>query len=110
MHLKSNSLAENNMNVDDSNDNTVVRDVKIKNKMGLHARPAMLLAELANKFNSDITIHKDTQSVNAKSIMEVLLLAATQGTSLRIEARGDDAEQAANALSKLIEQEKFGEE
>ena len=98
------------MNTNNSNDNTVVRDVRIENKMGLHARPAMLLAELANKFNSDITIHKGEQAVNAKSIMEVLLLAAGKGTTLTIKAQGNDAQQAVDAIANLIEKEKFEEE
>ncbi len=110
MQFESNSLAETKMNVDESNNNLAVKDVRIENKMGLHARPAMQLAELANKFDSDITIRKDNQSVNAKSIMEVLLLAATQGTNLQIEAKGSDAKDAVEALSKLIEKDKFGEE
>ncbi len=110
MRLDNDNLAEDEMNVEESNDNLVVKDVKIMNKMGLHARPAMQLAELANKFKSDIIIRKDSQAVNAKSIMEVLLLAATQGTNLQIEARGVDAQEAVNALSELIEEDKFGEE
>jgi phosphocarrier protein len=91
-------------------DNTkVVRDMQIVNKMGLHARPAMQFVDLANKFTSRITVCKKAQCVNAKSIMELLLLAATAGTVLTVRAEGSDAEQAVDALAKLVAG-KFGEE
>lgn len=79
------------------------RKVVITNSSGLHARPATQIAELANKFNSEIYIHKDELKVNAKSVMEVLLLAATAGTELLIKAVGDDAEEAVKAIAELIE-------
>jgi phosphocarrier protein len=88
---------------------SVVRDVQIINKMGLHARPAMQFVDLANKFTSHITVSKKAQCVNAKSIMELLLLAATAGTVLTIRAEGEDAEKAVEALAKLVAG-KFGEE
>jgi phosphocarrier protein len=89
--------------------NRVVREVQIINKMGLHARPAMQFVDLANKFTSHITVSKKAQCVNAKSIMELLLLAATAGTVLTIQADGDDAEKAVDALVNLVAN-KFGEE
>jgi phosphocarrier protein len=92
-------------------DNTIVtKEVQIINKMGLHARPAMQFVDLSNKFTSRITVCKNNKPcVNAKSIMELLLLAAAAGTKLVIQAQGADAHQAVDALAKLVES-KFGEE
>ncbi|MFA5863888.1 MAG: HPr family phosphocarrier protein [Phycisphaerae bacterium] len=87
----------------------IVRQVEISNKMGLHARPAMQFVDLANKFTSQISVCKNTQCVNAKSIMELLLLAAGAGTVLSIKAEGSDADEAVEALIKLVDG-KFGEE
>ncbi|NLE28579.1 MAG: HPr family phosphocarrier protein [Phycisphaerae bacterium] len=87
----------------------ISREVQISNKMGLHARPAMQFVDQANKFTSRITVCKNEQCVNAKSIMELLLLAATAGTKLVIQAQGDDALPAVETLVKLVES-KFGEE
>ena len=69
----------------------------------MHARPAMKFVETANQFSSDITVLKGTEvSVDAKSIMSVMRLAATKGTTLTIVASGKDAQQAAVALAELI--------
>ena len=70
----------------------VKREVKIVNKYGLHARPAMQLVELANKYNSKIDVSNGTLTVDAKSIMSVMRLAATQGTVLKLTADGPDAD------------------
>ena len=83
--------------------------VTIINKLGLHARPAMSFVDTANSFTSDIKVVKDGQAVDGKSIMQLMMLAATQGTKLRIDAQGPDAEQAVEALVKLIGS-KFDEE
>jgi len=85
------------------------REFKILNKYGLHARPAAQLVQTASKFNSEIFIEKGAVRINAKSIMGVLMLAAAQGTVLKIHAEGPDAAEAAEALGRLIEG-KFGEE
>ena len=87
----------------------VVQEVQISNSLGLHARPAMQLVDVANRFTAEIEIAKADQRVDAKSIMQVMTLAATQGTKLKIIARGDDAAEAVAAMSKLIA-EGFGEE
>ena len=77
--------------------------VTISNKLGMHARPAMLLAEVAGKFSSSITISHDAHDpVDAKSIMQLMLLAATKGTNLHISAEGDDANQALKELESLV--------
>jgi phosphocarrier protein HPr len=87
---------------------TLEKDVKIVNKYGLHARPAMQFVEVANKFNSQIQVSNGTLTVDAKSIMSVMRLAATQGTVLTIRADGSDNEQALKALESLVA-EGFGE-
>jgi len=100
---------ESAMSVKGSARKQVVRQVQIGNRTGLHARPAMQFVDLANKFASRIRVCKDQQSVNAKSIMELLLLAAAEGTVLTIQAEGPDAEEAADALVKLV-RSKFEED
>ncbi len=84
-------------------------NVVIQNRLGLHARPAMSLVDAANGFASDIRIEKSGQCVDAKSIMQVMMLAATQGTELKISASGPDADQAVAALRDLVDR-KFDEE
>lgn len=79
---------------------TVQQEAKIINKYGLHARPAMQLVELANKYGSKIDVSNGTLTVDAKSIMSVMRLAATKGTTLKIVADGSDA---AEAVASLIE-------
>jgi phosphocarrier protein len=85
------------------------RTVTIVNKLGLHARPAMAFVDVANTFQSGIKVWKQDQCVDGKSIMQMMMLAATAGTPLKIVAEGDDAAQALDALEKLIN-DKFGEE
>jgi len=80
----------------------VEREIVIKGETGLHARPAALFVQIANKYDSDITIIKEDQEVNGKSIMGILMLAAEQGTKVTIIANGDDAEQAVEELSELL--------
>lgn len=81
----------------------VTRMVVIKNPQGLHARPAELLARRALKFQSQIEVVKDDLRVDAKSILHILTLGASQGTQLVLEARGSDAEEAVETLVALIE-------
>jgi phosphocarrier protein len=81
---------------------TVEREVTIVNKYGLHARPAMQFVELANQFQSQIEVSNGVLSVDAKSIMSVMRLAATQGSTLKISLDGPDASEAADALEALI--------
>lgn len=76
--------------------------VKIVNRLGLHARPAMSLVDVASGFSSRITIRRGDSSVDGKSIMEVLMLAATKGTELEVDAQGTDAEAAVKAICELI--------
>ena len=83
--------------------------VQIENELGLHARAAAILVQRANKFRCRITLEKNGQRVNGKSIMGVMMLAAGKGSNLIITARGVDAERAVRALEELIE-DKFGED
>ena len=83
-------------------DGFVARTVEIVNRAGMHARPAAELVKLAGTFSSDVRLEKDGLEVNGKSIMGVLMLAAEQGSSLKISARGDDAEDAVSAISELV--------
>lgn len=84
-------------------------NVTILNRLGMHARPAMAFVDTASGFASDIRVAKGSQQVDGKSIMQLMMLAATQGTQLQITAEGDDAEQAVQAIKELIER-KFDEE
>jgi phosphotransferase system HPr (HPr) family protein len=79
------------------------REVTIVSPNGLHARPADLFARLANRYESTIEVVKDREPVNGKSTLEMLMLAAMQGTVLTICARGRDAHEAVKALAELIE-------
>ena len=86
----------------------VIRELIVCNQSGLHARPAAAFVKMANTFQADITVTKDGDSVNGKSIMGLMTLAAAKGTCLVIETNGDDATDAADAIQSLIEG-KFGE-
>jgi phosphocarrier protein len=83
-------------------------DIVISNKLGLHARAAAKLTQLASRFSSEIFISRGAQRVNAKSIMGVMMLAAGLGTTVRLEATGGDADQALSEIQSLFD-EKFGE-
>ena len=80
------------------------KDVEIVNRYGLHARPAMQLVELANKYSSKIEVSNGTLTVDAKSIMSVMRLAATKGTVLRVTANGGASGEAVEAIIDLIGQ------
>lgn len=79
------------------------RDVRIVNAAGLHARPAAAFVKLAGTFGSQISVEKDGVTVNGKSIMGVLMLAAERGSTLRVTATGEDAEAAVTALVDLVD-------
>jgi len=83
--------------------------VRIANKRGLHARASAKIVEAAARFESEITVVKDGQSVNARSIMGLMMLAASMGTEIEITAEGPDAQEALTAIIALAEA-KFGEE
>ena len=80
------------------------REVTIVNRLGLHARPAMELVDTATSFACDVRVRRadGKEWVNGKSIMEMMLLAATKGTKLVVEAEGDDAEKALDTIAALV--------
>ncbi len=80
------------------------RKVTIKNKLGLHARPAMIFVETASKYQAEVSVCRTDQSepVDGRSIMQMMMLAATEGTELEISATGEDAENAVGALVDLV--------
>lgn len=84
------------------------KDFEIVNKLGLHARAAAKLVQCASRFASHIEIERRGQSVNCKSIMGVMMLAASRGTQVTVSAEGEDAEAAIGAIGELIA-ERFGE-
>jgi phosphocarrier protein len=83
--------------------NKIVKKLEIKNKLGLHARAAALLVQTVNKFAAQVSVSKDGQTADGRSIMGVLTLAATQGSKIQVEASGEDAEKAVKAIEKLID-------
>ena len=84
------------------------QDVEIINKLGLHARASAKLSQTAGQYKSDIFLERNSNRVNAKSIMGVMMLAASRGTTIRIETAGPDESEAMAALIALIGN-KFGE-
>jgi phosphocarrier protein len=90
-------------------DKAISRELAIHNRLGMHARPAALFVQTACRFSADISVKKDKQVIDGKSILGLLMLAAGQGTRLTVSARGADAVEALNALEKLITS-KFGED
>ncbi len=86
----------------------VQRDINIVNKLGLHARAAAKLVTLASSFDSNIVISKDNRKADAKSIMSIMMLAASKGMVIQIEAQGKDAEEAVSQIRTLFGN-RFGE-
>ena len=87
----------------------VEKKIQITNRLGLHARPAVLVVQLANKFKSEIKLEKEGVEVNAKSIMGVMMLAAEKGSFLLVKAEGEDEKEATEKLAELFDS-KFGED
>lgn len=91
---------------------TASRDTVIRNPLGMHARPAMQFVDVANQFTSSvkvISMGSEPGEADGKSVMQMIILAAVEGTPLRIVADGEDAQAAVDKLTALVE-EKFGEE
>ncbi len=98
------------MQADDSLENVVHEtEFEIINSDGLHMRPAMRFVDIANRFDSDITVSNGDTHVDGKSIMQVTMLAATFGTRLKIRAEGPDAAEALDALRELVADKLFDE-
>lgn len=79
------------------------RRVKIRNRLGMHARAAVKFVQLANKFRADVRVVKDENEANGKSIMGLLTLVAAHGMSMTVICDGDDAEAAVAALAELVD-------
>ena len=88
----------------------VTRELTIINKLGVHARPAALFVKTANRYECDISVEKDGEKVNGKSIMGLMMLAAGPGSKLTVHAEGDDAAKAVSDLEILVVRRKFDEE
>ena len=80
----------------------IEKRIKITHEKGLHMRPAMILTDKAGKFNCDIQISKDDQTVDGKSIMSVFMLAVEQGQEIVITTDGDDEQEAMDALEEIV--------
>lgn len=87
----------------------IQREVTIRNRAGLHTRPASMLVRTASKFDSDVFLQRDNYEINGKSVIGVMTLAAEQGATLTLTVEGEDEEAAADAIAKLFE-DGFGEE
>ncbi len=83
----------------------IKKQLTVKNKSGLHARPAALFVQVANKFDSRITVKRDSEEVNGKSIMGILMLGAEKDSIIIIEADGEDALSAIQELEKVVSSE-----
>jgi phosphocarrier protein HPr len=81
---------------------TLEKEFTIKNKNGLHARPAAQFVKLAGQFQSEIWVEKDDEQVNGKSIMGLMMLAAAKGEVIKLSVEGSDAEKAMSSISELI--------
>ena len=83
-------------------------ELTVSNKMGIHARPAAMIVRVANKYSAEVTVEKDEEQVNGKSIMGLMMLAAGSGSVLRFRAEGSDATDMLNEMTALFER-KFEE-
>jgi phosphocarrier protein HPr len=95
--------------MDELQDNELSHEIEIKNTLGLHARPASMMVKLASSFDAEITIQKDEESVNGKSLMGLLMLSAGNGTVIKILVSGKECKAALDAIIDLINR-KFDEE
>ena len=87
----------------------IEREVRVTNRAGIHARPAALIVQTASRYSSKITLGKDSEEINAKSIMGIITLGAGFDSVLTLKAEGPDEQEAADAMAKLFEN-RFQEE
>ena len=87
----------------------IEREVTVRNRAGIHTRPASMLVKTASQFESEVYLRRDNYEINGKSVIGVMTLAAEQGAILTLVVEGDDEEEAANAITELFE-DGFGEE
>ena len=93
----------------DSDEKTCSKELTILNALGMHARPSARFVKISNRYKSEIWVEKDGEQVNGKSIMGLMMLAAGQGSKLKVTAEGPDAEKAIEDLEHLV-QTRFDEE
>ena len=89
---------------------TLAKSLEIKNRLGLHARAAAQLVQVASQFDAEITITKDGQAVNGKSILGLMMLAAAQGSYIEVSVSGPQAAEAMAAVERLVVEQNFNEE
>jgi len=87
----------------------IEREITVRNRAGLHTRPASMLVRTASQFKSDVFLRRDNYEINGKSVIGVMTLAAEQGATLELVVEGEDEEDAADAIAELFE-DGFGEE
>lgn len=87
----------------------IEREVTVRNRAGLHTRPASMLVRTASQFESEIVLRRDNYEINGKSVIGVMTLAAEQGATLDLIVEGEDEEEAADAIAALFD-DGFGEE
>lgn len=83
----------------------IIKKMIVRNKQGLHARPAALFVQIANKFDSRITVRRDKEEVNGKSIMGILMLGAEKDSEIVIQLEGEDAQAALLELERIVTSE-----
>ncbi len=88
---------------------SVKKELVVANKLGIHARPAAMFVKTANQFDCDVFVEKDGETVNGKSIMGLMMLAAGPGSKIRIQADGEDAAKAVTEIEALLKR-KFDED
>jgi phosphocarrier protein HPr len=89
--------------------NKVKKELVVLNKLGIHARPAAMFVKTANQFDCDVFVEKDGETVNGKSIMGLMMLAAGPGSKIRVQAEGNDAAKAVHEIELLLKR-KFDED
>ena len=87
----------------------IKKEMVVVNKLGIHARPAAMFVKTANQFEADVFVEKDGETVNGKSIMGLMMLAAGPGSKIRVQADGEDAAKAVNEIEALLKR-KFDED
>ena len=87
----------------------IEKEITIINRLGLHARPAAMFVRISSRYRSEVWVEKEGEQINGKSIMGLMMLAAGQGSKLRVRAEGPDAAQAIQEIEELI-QSRFNEE
>ena len=80
----------------------ITKEITVKNAQGLHARPAAMFVQITSRYNSNVTLQKDNEKVNGKSIMGILTLGVQPGARVVLEIEGEDAQEVCNELEELL--------